>query len=271
MKEKNKFLLPFIILLMVVFVSCRSQNLIQPFYLFSAPTIVLRLPENESANLLTDVTLSWEATPGTRSRQLAEGTASITGFELYFARAGEAFGPATSVSETSIYRTGLNLSQTYRWQVAALQSDGQRTLSETYRFTTIAPSTQRVGPEDFAYLGAFLAPEWVPGSFDAESWEWGGMAMAFNPNGDPGSRPDGFPGSLFGAGHDVWNLISEIDIPSPVLSERKVLADLPERGSNLCRNQRDREHVVRESRRPMLGLRKPRVVERHFRRLVPFL
>ncbi len=227
MKEKRGFFLPFIILLMVVFISCGSQSPHQPFEVFFAPAVALSLPENESVNLLTDVMLSWEATPGSLSGQLAKGTASIIGFELYFARAGEAFGPATYVSDTFVRRSGLDFSQTYRWQVAALQNDGQRTLSEVYRFTTITPSAQRVEPDDFTYLGAFLTPESLPGAPDRESWEWGGMAMAFNPQGDSRSRRDDYPGSIFGAGHDVWNLISEIDIPAPVFSVGKALADLP--------------------------------------------
>lgn len=210
----------------VVFASCRSQ-IINPPLAFSAPNIALCSPENESVNLPTEITLSWNATPGTLLTQSAKGAISITGFELYFARIGETFGSPSYISETSTHLTGLSLSQSYQWQVAALQSDGQQSRSETYRFTTIASSAQRVEPEDLVYLGAFLTPEWVPGNPDAQSWEWGGMAMAFNPDGDPGSRSDGFPGSLFGAGHDVWNLISEIGIPAPVRSERKVLADLP--------------------------------------------
>ena len=87
-------------------------------------------------------------------------------------------------------------------------------------------SERRIMSEDFEYLGAFLAPPWVPGTPDAESWEWGGMAMSYNPNGDPAGEDDGFPGSIYGTGHDVWNLVSEIDIPVPIISATKNLSDL---------------------------------------------
>lgn len=81
-------------------------------------------------------------------------------------------------------------------------------------------------PGDFEYLGAFLTPPWVPGTFDGECWEWGGMAMAYDPMGDPHGKDDDFPGSIYGTGHDVWNLLSEISIPVPVISSTKNLFDL---------------------------------------------
>jgi len=86
--------------------------------------------------------------------------------------------------------------------------------------------SDRIQPGDFEYLGAFLTPPWQDGTPDAISWEWGGTAMAYRAQGDPHGPSDGFPGSLFGAGHDVWQLISEIDIPVPVVSPTKNLEDL---------------------------------------------
>ena len=114
--------------------------------------------------------------------------------------------------------------------------------------------SQNLMPEDFEYLGAFLTPEPNPVD-DSRMWEWGGQAMAFNPKvrgdkvrGDRCSdlefasqipriadpvpseelvkKTEDFTGSLYGAGHDVWNLISEITIAQPVISETKSLAEL---------------------------------------------
>ena len=47
------------------------------------------------------------------------------------------------------------------------------------------------------YLGAFkLPPEYSNGN----QWEYGGYALAFRPDGDPGGYGDGYSGSLFSAG-----------------------------------------------------------------------
>jgi len=77
-----------------------------------------------------------------------------------------------------------------------------------------ATSPQRVVPEDFAYLGAFRLPEG-----DANSdWTFSGYGLTFYPGGDPQGPDDGFPGSLFGIGHDHHQLVSEVSIPAPVIT-----------------------------------------------------
>ena len=80
-------------------------------------------------------------------------------------------------------------------------------------------------PADLAYLGAFRVPD-SPGTPDNVGWEWGGSAMAYHPGGDPSGPADGFPGSLFGAGHDQTQHLSEIDIPVPVISPGQDVDDL---------------------------------------------
>ena len=78
-------------------------------------------------------------------------------------------------------------------------------------------------PGDLAYQGAFRLPD------DGErplTFEYGGGAMTFNPQGDAAGPPDGFPGSLFVMGHDrmAWgelpdgNQVAEINIPVPVVT-----------------------------------------------------
>lgn len=72
-------------------------------------------------------------------------------------------------------------------------------------------------PSDLEYVGAFR----LPGASNGSSWEWSGCGLAYYPGGDPGGAGDGFPGSLFGIGHDWQNFVSEISIPAPVISPSK--------------------------------------------------
>jgi hypothetical protein len=79
-----------------------------------------------------------------------------------------------------------------------------------------------IHPDDLIYLGAFRLPE---GSNDS-SWEYGGYAMTYYPDGDPNGGEDGFPGSIFAIGHDHNQLVSEISVPAPVISHSKNLDEL---------------------------------------------
>jgi hypothetical protein len=79
-----------------------------------------------------------------------------------------------------------------------------------------------IAPDDLTYLGAFR----LPGESGGSSWEYSGYALAFNPDGDPDGTEDGFPGSLFGIGHDHQQYVSEITIPLPVISQFKNPDDL---------------------------------------------
>jgi len=71
---------------------------------------------------------------------------------------------------------------------------------------------KRIQPENLTYLGAFKLPE-DPG------WEYSGHGLTYYPNGDPGGDGDGYPGSLFGVGHDQQQHVSEISIPVPLVSK----------------------------------------------------
>ncbi len=84
-----------------------------------------------------------------------------------------------------------------------------------------------VQPSDLEYLGAFR----LPGASGGSSWEWSGGGLAYHPDGDPGGAGDGFPGSLFGIGHDWHNYVSEIKIPAPVISAGKNPAQLNSAGT----------------------------------------
>ncbi|MEN8241142.1 MAG: hypothetical protein ABFS17_04420 [Chloroflexota bacterium] len=78
-------------------------------------------------------------------------------------------------------------------------------------------------PDDLVYIGAFR----LPASTAEFGWGWGGAALTFSPDGDPTGEADGFPGSLFGTGHDWFQQISEVSIPAPMISAGKQVEDLP--------------------------------------------
>ena len=80
----------------------------------------------------------------------------------------------------------------------------------------------RLMPDDLEYRGAFR----LPGPGGENGWGWGGNGLACRPDGDPNGPEDGYPGSLFGTGHDWYQRVSEISIPVPVISPNKNLADL---------------------------------------------
>ncbi|MBN1814082.1 MAG: hypothetical protein JXA14_19750 [Anaerolineae bacterium] len=85
------------------------------------------------------------------------------------------------------------------------------------------PSGPLIQPSDLAYLGAFRLPSDAP---DEIGWMWSGEALTYYPEGDPGGPDDGFPGSLFGAGHNWNQYVSEISIPVPVVSSGKNVEEL---------------------------------------------
>lgn len=104
-----------------------------------------------------------------------------------------------------------------------LQMDGEITWTSLSYDTCILiasagdSSADLIMPPDLTYLGAFRLPDGTPDM----SWEYSGTAMAYYPDGDPTGPDDGFPGSIFGTGHDVYQRVSEISIPVPVISPSK--------------------------------------------------
>jgi len=81
-----------------------------------------------------------------------------------------------------------------------------------------------IQPADLEYRGAFRLPD-VAGLYTA-TWAYGGSAMTYYPGGDAGGEADGYPGSIFGAGHAQTQYISEISIPLPIVSAGKHVTDL---------------------------------------------
>jgi hypothetical protein len=94
--------------------------------------------------------------------------------------------------------------------------------AESKPTTELMTSTELVLPEDLVYQGAFR----LPNGEEEYSWAWGGAALTYYPGGDPDGPDDGYPGSLFGTGHDWYQNVSEISIPVPVISPTKVVSEL---------------------------------------------
>jgi hypothetical protein len=84
-------------------------------------------------------------------------------------------------------------------------------------------SANAIDPDSLEYLGAFRLP--AAGERPL-TFAYGGNAMTFNPDGDPGGPDDGFPGSLFVTGHDRLpygelpdgSRVAEVSIPTPRIS-----------------------------------------------------
>lgn len=71
-----------------------------------------------------------------------------------------------------------------------------------------------IQPADLEYVGAFRLPDSsVEG--DAQTFAWGGYAMAYYPDGDASGATDGYPGSLFITGTGAHNYVAEVGIPVP--------------------------------------------------------
>jgi hypothetical protein len=92
---------------------------------------------------------------------------------------------------------------------------------------TTPPSGDLIQPSDLAYHGAFRLPD-SPGTPDNVGWAWSNWASAatYYPDGDPGGAADGYPGSIFGVGHDHTQYVSEVSIPIPVDAPGKNLSEL---------------------------------------------
>jgi hypothetical protein len=97
---------------------------------------------------------------------------------------------------------------------------------------TTSPSGDLIQPSNLVYQGAFRLPD-SPGTPDNVGWAWSNWASAaaYYPGGDPGGPADGYPGSLFGVGHDHTQLVSEVSIPMPVNSPGKNVSALPTAGA----------------------------------------
>ncbi|OGJ85878.1 MAG: hypothetical protein A2268_12480 [Candidatus Raymondbacteria bacterium RifOxyA12_full_50_37] len=84
-------------------------------------------------------------------------------------------------------------------------------------------------PKDIVYEGSFSVNGGPRvGCDECGTFTYGAAAFGYYPHGDPTGPDDGYPGSLFGSGH-AWNhWMVEVNIPTPVISTAKNIADLHE-------------------------------------------
>jgi len=88
-----------------------------------------------------------------------------------------------------------------------------------------ARAAERLDPDTLIYQGAFRLPE---GGERPRTFAYGGNAMAFRPEGDPGGGGDGYPGSLYITGHERiaygelpdGDQVAEVSIPRPLRSRK---------------------------------------------------
>ncbi|MCA9970850.1 MAG: hypothetical protein KC425_11580 [Anaerolineales bacterium] len=112
----------------------------------------------------------------------------------------------------------------------AVSPTGSDTTAYLPTVTRAPGSATLIQPADLTYLGAFRLPG---GDTPPLTFAYGGNAMSFNPDGDPGSG-DAFPGSLFVMGHDRLpygglpdgSQVAEVSIPAPAVAANP--ADLPQ-------------------------------------------
>ena len=79
-----------------------------------------------------------------------------------------------------------------------------------------AQATNLLNPADIEYVGAFRLEQ--PTGPGYSTWEYSNGALAYYPKGDSTAANDGFPGSLFVAGHVYESRVAELSIPAPVNS-----------------------------------------------------
>lgn len=89
---------------------------------------------------------------------------------------------------------------------------------------TVTPSVM-LQPSDLSYVGSFRLPTDLYGTQYGLSYSDG--RLTYNPNGDPSSDMDGFPGTLYVHSNQNHDLVGEFKIPRPVISANKTFSQLP--------------------------------------------
>ncbi len=174
-----------------------------------------------------------DTTPPSVPANLAGTAASSTAAVLYWTQAED----DTAVTAYDIHRdgaflrthtdntftdTGLTTGSTHTYRIAARDAAGNvSALCDAVTVPTdTADNPRLVRPEHLTYLGAF-----VPPNDERNNYSYGGTAIAFNPARD----------SLFICGHNWYQLVGEISIPTPVIAAD--YADLP--SAAVLQNQTD--------------------------------
>lgn len=105
----------------------------------------------------------------------------------------------------------LEPAQEYRFTVVArdvMGNESPHSAPVTVRTAAFYTDGTLIDPREFTYVGAFRVPE---------DFNWGGEALAYRADGDPGGGFDGCPGSLFvtNVNQPENGLVGEVSIPAP--------------------------------------------------------
>jgi len=169
-------------------------------------------PTGVSATVLSDskIRLNWN---------VSSDNVGVVEYLIY--QNGVVEGYSQSNQYTPVF---LEPKQEYTFTVTALDAAGNESShsnSVTASTRSYAGDTDLINPSGFEYIGAFLLPE---------QFNWGGDALTFNGDGDPGGPNDGYPGSLFvsNLNQPENGLVGETTIPLPKVSPQTNIADLNE-------------------------------------------
>ena len=102
------------------------------------------------------------------------------------------------------------------------ENDENSIQTQSQEFSSETPM-DLIYPADFQYKGAFR----LPVEPQDDSWGYSGYALTYFPDGDNNGDEDHYPGSLFILGHDQINMVAEINIPIPQITEKDNLDKLP--------------------------------------------
>jgi hypothetical protein len=139
------------------------------------------------------------------------GAASSDHYAINFAVGQAAIGASSSTSYGACLGYWCGGAAGYRiYLPLILRRWSAPIVSPTPTPTPPGPS-RLIQPSDLVYQGAFAYPS-------GDAWAYSGHALAHYPEGDPTGAGDGYPGSLYAAGHVNDDLAGEITIPAPVIA-----------------------------------------------------
>jgi hypothetical protein len=157
-----------------------------------------------------------DATPPSIPVNLAGTTPSATSSVLYWTQAEDNVGVTayriyrngtllTSTSDNTFADSGLSPATTYTYRVAAVDAAANASAMSTPVVVTTdsADNPRLLRPEHLSYLGAFAFPGGA-----GNDYAYGGTSIGFNPANN----------SLFARGHDWYQLVGEISIPTPLIT-----------------------------------------------------
>lgn len=104
----------------------------------TGPMIEIKTPENGSENTDLSLTLTWEATPGSKLTSEERVSPNIVAYQIYFAKNTENYPNPEIVTEKKYQVNNLAYGTQYKWKITAIQNDNQQATSQDFSFTTKA-------------------------------------------------------------------------------------------------------------------------------------